>query len=106
MPIYRLEPIEDFLREQSWRHSLLKAVCWVKAPDEDHARLVMASATAKAEASPGDLMESPWLSPVLTMCIEDSSAVQVEPEIAISVIGVAQAWTVPADAGIPTNGEG
>jgi hypothetical protein len=48
MPIYRFEPIEDFLKEQSWRHSLLKAICWVKAPDERRARLVMASATARA----------------------------------------------------------
>jgi len=23
MPIYRLEPIDDFLREQSWKHTLL-----------------------------------------------------------------------------------
>jgi hypothetical protein len=97
MPIYRLEPIEDFLREQSWRHSLLKAVCWVKAPDEDHARLVMASATAKAEASPGDLMESPWLSPVLTMCIEESPEFHMEPEIAVRVDGVAKAWAAPPE---------
>jgi hypothetical protein len=105
MPTYRLEPIEDFLREQSWQYSLLKAACWVKAPDEVRARLALAAATVVPAESVG-IMESPWLSPVLTMCIEDSSAVQVEPEIAISVIGVAQAWTVPADAGIPTNGEG
>ena len=28
MPIYRLEPIDDFLREQSWKHTLLK---WMRA---------------------------------------------------------------------------
>jgi hypothetical protein len=97
MPIYRLEPIEDFLGEQSWRHSLLQAVCWVKAPDEDHARLVMASATAKAEATPGDLMESPWLSPVLTMCLEESPEFRMEPEIAVRVDGVTKAWAAPPE---------
>jgi hypothetical protein len=95
MPIYRFEPIEDFLKEQSWRHSLLKAICWVKAPDERRARLVMASATARAEASPADLMESPWLSPVLTMCIEEGPEFQMEPEIAIRVDGIAKAWAPP-----------
>ena len=89
MPIYRLEPIEDFLREQSWRHSLLKVTCWVKAPGEDEARLAIATATAR----PADIMESPWLSPVLTMCIEEGPAFQMEPELAVSVDGVAQAWT-------------
>jgi hypothetical protein len=97
MPIYRLEPIEDFLKEQSWRHSLLKAICWVKAPNEDRARLAIASATAKAAASPADLMESPWLSPVLTMCIEESVEFQMEPEIAVRVDGVALAWTAPSE---------
>jgi hypothetical protein len=96
MPTYRLEPIEDFLLEQSWQHSLLKATCWVKAPDEVRARLVLAAATVAIPADPRRIMESPWLSPVLTMCIEDSPAVHVEPEFAISVIGVAQAWTDPA----------
>lgn len=97
MPIYRLEPIEDFLREQSWRHSLLKAICWVRAPDEDRARLAIASATARAAASPNDLMESPWLTPVLTMCIEEGPEFHMEPEIAVGVDGVAQAWAAPPD---------
>jgi hypothetical protein len=97
MPIYRLEPIEDFLWEQSWRHSLLKAICWVKAPDEDHARLTLASATAKAVATPSDLMESPWLSPVLTMCIEEHPEFRMEPEIAVRVDGVTQAWAAPPE---------
>lgn len=97
MPIYRLEPIEDFLWEQSWRHSLLKATCWVRAPDEDRARLAIASATAKAEASPADLMESPWLSPVLTMCMEERPEFRMEPEIAVRVDGVTQAWAAPPE---------
>jgi hypothetical protein len=97
MPIYRLEPIEDFLREQSWRHSLLKAICWVKAPDEDRARLAVASAAARAEASPSDLMESPWLTPVLTICIEEAPEFHMEPEIAVRVDGIAQAWTAPPE---------
>ena|SRR5262245_20007083 len=95
MPIYRLEPIEDFLREQSWRLSSLKAICWVKAPDEDRARFAVANATAKAAADPGDIMQSPWLSPVLTMCTEESPEFQMEPEIAIRVDGVAKAWVPP-----------
>jgi|GEM_PF-3767462 len=93
MPIYRLEPIEDFLREQSWRHSLLKTICWVKASGEDQARL----AVARATASSADVMESPWLSPVLTMCMEEDPTFQMEPELAISVDGVAQAWTAPPE---------
>ena len=97
MPIYRLEPIEDFLREQSWRHSLLKAVCWVKAPDEDRARFAIAQAAAAMAASPADVMESPWLSPVLTMCIEETADFQMEPEIAVRVDGVVQAWAIPPE---------
>jgi hypothetical protein len=97
MPIYRLEPIEDFLQEQSWRHSLLKAICWVKAGNEDRARRAIAQATAKAAANPDDLMESPWLSPVLTMCIEERPDFQMEPEIAVRVDGVAQAWAAPPE---------
>jgi hypothetical protein len=97
MPIYRLEPIEDFLKEQSWRHSLLKAVCWVKAPHEDGARLAIAAATAKAAARPDDLMESPWLSPVLTMCIEERPEFRMEPDIAVIVDGVTQAWAAPPE---------
>jgi hypothetical protein len=97
MPIYRIEPIEDFLWEKSWRHSLLKAVCWVKAPDEDRARLTVASATASASATPDDLMESPWLSPVLAMCIEEHPDFRMEPEIAVRVDGVTKAWARPLD---------
>lgn len=97
MPIYRLEPIEDFFGEQSWRHSLLKAICWVKAADEDRGRYAVAQATAKAADNPNDLMESPWLSPVLTMCIEERPDFHMEPEIAVRVNGVAQAWAAPPD---------
>lgn len=97
MPIFRLEPIEDFLREQSWRHSLLKATCWVKAPNEDQARLAVATATAAASGKPADILESPWLSPVLTMCIEESPAFEMEPEITVRVDGVAQAWAAPPE---------
>jgi hypothetical protein len=93
MPIYRIEPIEDFLREQSWRHSLLKTICWVKAADEDQARL----AVARATASSADIVESPWLSPVLTMCIEEAPTFHMEPELAVNVDGVAQAWTAPPE---------
>lgn len=101
MPIYRLEPIEDFLKEQSWRHSFLKTICWVRAQGEDEARLAVATATADA----ADILESPWLSPVLTMCMEENAGFHLEPEMAISVDGVAQAWTARPTAGIPNNGE-
>jgi hypothetical protein len=97
MPIYRLEPIEDFLFEQSWRHSLLKTICWVKAPNENEARLAMVMAAAKPPADPASIMDSPWLSPVLVTCIEEGPEFQMEPEIAVSVDGIAQAWTAPAE---------
>ena len=97
MPIYRLEPIEDFLWEKSWRHSLVKATCWVKAPDEDQARLAVVTAVAAARGSPADVVESPWLSPVLAMCIEEGPGFQMEPEFAVHVNGVAQAWTAPIE---------
>lgn len=94
MPIYRLEPIEDFLWEKTWLESSVKAICWVKASNEDQARLSLATATAIATAGPAP--DSPWLSAVLTMCIEEHPGFTMEPEIAVSVDGVAQAWTVPA----------
>lgn len=97
MPIYRLEPIEDFLWEQSWRNSLLKAICWVKAPDENQARLTLATATAKPPADPTGTRESPWLSPILTMCIEENDSFHMEPQIAVNIDGVAQAWTAQAE---------
>jgi hypothetical protein len=97
MPIYRLEPIEDFMSEQSWRHSLVKASCWARAPDENQARLAIATMMATSPAEPADIMESPWLSPVLTMCIEESPAFQMEPEDAVNVNGIAQAWTAPLE---------
>jgi hypothetical protein len=97
MPIYRLEPIEDFLWEQSWQHSLVKATCWARAADEDRARLAVATAMATVAANPTDILESPWLSPVLAMCIEESSEFRMEPEIAVDVDGVAQAWTAPLE---------
>jgi hypothetical protein len=75
MPIYRLEPIEHFFGEESWRHSLLKAICRVKAADEDSARNAVAQARAKTVDNPNDLMESPWLSPLLAMCIEERAQV-------------------------------
>lgn len=96
MPIYRLEPIEDFLWEKTWLESSVKAICWVKASDEDQARRVLATATATALAHVAFVTESPWLSPVLAMCIEEHPGFTMEPEIAISVDGVAQAWTAPA----------
>ena len=96
MPIYRLEPIEDFLWEKTWLQSSVKAICWVKASDEDQARLALATATAIASASAIPVTESPWLSPVLTMCLEEPPGFTMEPEIAISVDGGAQAWTAPA----------
>jgi hypothetical protein len=67
----------------------------VKAPDEDRARFAIAQAAAGTAASPADVMESPWLSPVLTMCIEERADFQMEPEIAVKVDGVAQAWAPP-----------
>jgi hypothetical protein len=97
MPIYRLEPIDDFLREQSWQHSLLKTTCWVKAADEDGARHVVAAAAAALPSDPKSRAESPWLSPVLTMCIEEAVGFEMEPELAVRVDGVAQAWTAPLD---------
>jgi hypothetical protein len=97
MPIYRLEPIEDFLREQSWRHSVLKTTCWVRALNEDHARLRIAKAAAATPANPADILESPWLSPVLTMCIEENPSFHMEPEITVRVDGVAQAWAAPPE---------
>ena len=97
MPIYRLEPIDDFLREQSWRHSLVKATCWAKAPNEERARLAIATAMATIPGNPTDIVESPWLSPVLTMCIEEAPGFHMEPEVATSVDGVAQAWTAPLE---------
>lgn len=96
MPIYRLEPIEDFLSEKTWLESSVKAICWVKASDEDQARRALATATASAVAHAATVTESPWLSPVLTMCIEEHPGFTMEPEIAVSVDGVAQAWTAPA----------
>lgn len=95
MPIYRLEPIDDFEREQSWRHSVLKTTCWVKAPDEDEARRMAAIATLISSVDHAFLPESPWLSPVLTMCIEEAPDFAMEPEIAISVDGISQAWARP-----------
>lgn len=97
MPIYRLEPIDDFLWEKTWQRSLVQATCWVKAPGETEARLLIATATARVAASPVEVVESPWLSPVLTMCFEEAPGFAMEPEIAVSVDGVAQAWTVPAE---------
>ena len=97
MPIYRLEPIEDFLWEQSWRHSLVKMICWVKAPDEDQARLIIATVMASTPDSPAGILESPWLSPVLAMCIEEGPGFHMEPEVAVHVDGVAQPWTAPIE---------
>jgi hypothetical protein len=97
MPIYRLEPIEDFIWEQSWQHTLLKTTCWVRALNEDGARHAVARATASAPADPVNIVESPWLSPVLTMCMEESPDFQMEPEITVRVNGVSQAWAAPPD---------
>jgi hypothetical protein len=95
MPIYRLEPIDDFLKEQSWQNTLLKVTCWVKAADEDQARQAVAAATAMPQSDAASRAESPWLSPVLTMCIEEAAGFRMEPDLAIHVNGTARAWTAP-----------
>jgi hypothetical protein len=97
MPIYRLEPIEDFVREQSWRHTLLSIPCWLEAADEDHARRRVALATAAFPADPDSVRQSPWLSPVLTMCIEETPQFPLEPSITVRVDGISQSW-VPAES--------
>ena len=93
MPVYRLEPIDDFLKEQSWRHTLLSIPCWVEAGDEDQARLHVALLTAIHPTDPESVRHSPWLSPVLTMCIEEAPQFALEPPITVRVDGVLQSWT-------------
>jgi hypothetical protein len=97
MPIYRLEPIEDFVREQSWQHTLLKVTCWIEAANEDEARHAVARATASVPADPVRIYESPWLTPVLTMCIEETADIQMEPGITVRVNGMSQAWAASPD---------
>lgn len=93
MPVYRLEPIDDFLREQSWQHSLLNIPCWVEAANEDHARRHVAVLAATRPTDPECARQSPWLSPVLTMCIEEIPLFPLEPEITVRVDGVSRSWS-------------
>lgn len=96
MPIYRLEPIDDFMKEQSWQHTLLNVPCWVEAADENQARHVVAKAAASRPSDPENVIQSPWLSPVLTMCMEEKQPFQMEPAITVRVDGMPQSWAPPS----------
>jgi hypothetical protein len=75
MPVFRLDPVIDWLDDPSWAASKLKEACWIIARDEADARQQLQGIALKmVDVVLGKkILYSPWLSVRLTQCAEDAS---------------------------------
>lgn len=72
MPVYRLTPLKGSEMNPQWRASSMRPYClWIRAEDEDDARLQVAKATALMPGEPD--AEAPWRNSGLVACEYDDS---------------------------------
>jgi hypothetical protein len=88
MPLFYLEPKDDDISDPRWATTTLKEGCWVAAPTEAVARLIVQQATIKLlDLQPDELLYSPWLDEQLTDCRPDSSALAIPHGSIVTVSG-------------------
>ncbi|MBA8876455.1 hypothetical protein FHW16_000137 [Phyllobacterium myrsinacearum] len=68
---FRLEPSADFTGHAIWERSKIRETCWVRASNEQDARLIASIKLRTAAPSGDDGSNSPWLNGLLVQCNQD-----------------------------------
>jgi hypothetical protein len=68
---FRLDPSVDFTEHAIWERSKIRETCWVRASNEQDARLIASIKLRVAGPMDAAGLDSPWLNGLLVQCNQD-----------------------------------